>query len=62
MFSMPWVNLLAECPQGKAESLHRAFFIDDVDDATGIQRIEAEVMYGNRYVGSDRLRAYGFFT
>jgi len=39
---------------GKAESLYGAFFIDNLDDATGIQRIEPEVMYGNRYVGSDQ--------
>jgi hypothetical protein len=38
---------------GKAESPYRAFFIDDVDDAAGVQRKEPEVMYGNRYVGSN---------
>src|SRR5580704_1198220 len=42
---------------GKPESLRgAAFFIDDVDDATGIQRIEPEVTYGNRYVGSHLYR------
>jgi hypothetical protein len=46
--------MLRQGPVGKAESPHGAFFIDNVDDLTGIQRIESEVMYGNRYLGSDQ--------
>jgi hypothetical protein len=41
---------------GKAEPLHGAFLIDDVHDATRIQRIEPEMMYQNRNVGSGLYR------
>src|ERR1700757_3477115 len=41
---------------GEAKSLHGVFFIEGVDDATGIQRIEPEVMYRNRNVASDQYR------
>ena len=41
---------------GKAQSLYWVFFIDDIDDATGVQRIEPEMTYRNRNLGSDPYR------
>jgi hypothetical protein len=41
---------------GEAKSLHGYFFLDDVDDAAGVQRIEPEMMDGNRHVSSDLYR------
>jgi hypothetical protein len=41
---------------GEAESFDWAVLIDDVDDATGVQRIEPEVTYQNCNVGSDLYR------
>ena len=37
----------------ETKSPHGFFFIDDVDDTTGIQRIKAEVPHRNRNVGSN---------
>lgn len=41
---------------GEGKSLPWAFVMDDVDDATGVQRIEPEVTYQNRNLGSNLYR------
>jgi len=42
-----------QCAIGEAKSLHTAVLIDDIDDSTGVQRIEPEVTHQNRDIGSD---------
>ena len=48
--------MFSQSAVGEAKPLHRTFLIDDVDDATSIQRVEPEVTYQNRNVGSDLYR------
>src|SRR4029077_6233665 len=40
----------------ETKSLHGPFFIDDVDDTTGIHRIKAEVSHRNRNIDSNLYR------
>ncbi|MGA2644960.1 MAG: hypothetical protein ABSF15_09615 [Candidatus Sulfotelmatobacter sp.] len=48
--------MLRQGAVGEAKSLHGVVFIHDIGDATGVQRIEPEVVYGNCYVGADLYR------
>ncbi len=57
--SSPALRMFRQGAVGEAESLNWDFFINYIDDATGVQRKEPEVTYGNRLtpVPTSRSRA-----
>jgi len=52
-----WASQHRAGRMGEPKSLDRAILVDDVDDTARIPRIEPEVMYRDRYVGSRLYRS-----
>src|SRR5437660_12796867 len=48
--------MLRQGAVGKAKPLYWICFIDDIDDTTGVERMESEVTYPNRNLGSEPYR------